>query len=625
MQTIAEFATEQLIGRLLIKERVKCSRKYERRVKSRADRGLKPTQKANAHTNASGETSKLDLLSSMLPCRNRWIRPRNRELFLRPDSSLDKRKVNAKSLQLTIQRDKKLRKKILEKAVPDIADKKELEQLAYLDRLSTYIKEIQELISGTGELHFESPLLKALYKDKKTENDITMITFRPLAIYTNLRDKIILAIASLYLAKKFDWYLHNNILSYRKLRNFNGSRHVTDFNDGIAVLRQYREAQQNQSIYVADCDIKKFYDTINHDVVRDCFTRMMDHAELSNEGKRQVMRILNAYLASYNFADHVWVHNPSGKELPKFWKAVKARRAHRNGEEHYQFAWVSEKEFLECYGSKEVFESQRNRIGVPQGGSLSLLIANVVLNDVDKDIVTPLPFPHEGDKQKLFLRFCDDMILMHSDKSECERLIKLYHKSLTEHKLTYHNSMDIRTLKNGTMTTRGFWKAKSHEPFLWDVGAGAASEWVGFLGYEIRRNGSIRLRRSNIDRIADKLRRQYLITVRMMKDERVDYEKFQERIKQKQNIIEKSLGYYKWLDINNISQGNTTAENKQRSVIRYTFRPCLLADQLKWLKRKSAYLLRRAACKSRGAQCNMGDVPLQQLETFLRSLSRKEK
>ena len=60
-------------------------------------------------------------------------------------------------------------------------------------------------------------------------------------------------------------------------------------------------------------------------------------------------------------------------------------------------------------------EAQRQR-GVSQGGALSLLIANIVLNDVDQPIVsTPDPC-------RLFIRYCDDMILLHTNQEKCQAL-----------------------------------------------------------------------------------------------------------------------------------------------------------------------------------------------------------
>ena len=48
---------------------------------------------------------------------------------------------------------------------------------------------------------------------------------------------------------------------------------------------------------------------------------------------------------------------------------------------------------------------------------------------------------------------------------------------------------------------------KSHLPFLWDKGEGNSNFYIGFLGYEIRRDGRMRLRKSNINRFDEKFSR----------------------------------------------------------------------------------------------------------------------
>ena len=63
---------------------------------------------------------------------------------------------------------------------------------------------------------------------------------------------------------------------------------------------------------------------------------------------------------------------------------------------------------------------------------MSLLIANIVLNDVDKVITST------SDDNRLFIRYCDDMILLHTDYNECCRLKDLYIQSLQEHGLYFH-------------------------------------------------------------------------------------------------------------------------------------------------------------------------------------------
>ena len=466
------------------------------------------------------------------------------------DGKVDKKAVNVKALKLTIKRDRKLRSKSEFSA-----------RTAYLDVLDGYVAKIREELRSENELPLNTPTLLAKYKDEKKNPDGSKeITCRPLAVFTALHDKIILAVTSRYLANKFNWYLHKNILSYRAARQFYDDErfYVTDFNDGIALIKDFKNTHEG-NIFVADCDIKKFYDTINHHIVRDCFMRMLDAADLCDEGKRQVMRVMDAYLKSYNFYENTL----QASQRDGFWNSIAKKCHDQNHLNTYKFGWVDENEFAECYGSKEAFYSERNNIGVPQGGSLSLLIADMVLNDVDQVIVGPHDNPNE-DENMLLVRFCDDMILMHTDKKECERLMSEYCKSLSKHKLVYHKFTQVADVKDSHKTKHEFWKVKSHATFCWRNGDGDASEWIGFLGYEMRNDGMLRLRKSNISKVEEKLWRKYYGTLRTMKNKEITEAEIIKHIDENCKELPNVLGFYKELEDNPILFIQLTHLNQKR-------------------------------------------------------------
>lgn len=458
IKTLLEFATDKVLIRLLAKERAK-QIKYNKSDKHHI-------------LNRSDDFEKLitrKKLSRLMPPRYDWVHPQKR--IKKPISTPDKRKNMVKALLHTIARDKCRQTKG--------------DHFAYLDELQTYLNHIRELISSP-ELSFQRPNLFPIYKDHEQLADSTyLVTCRPLAVYSQLDDKIILALTSQYLTRYFDCYLHKNILSYRPLRTFDDEERVTDFNDGIKLIDEFRKAHASQSIYAADCDIKKFYDIIPHCVVRECFSRMLDKSPLNSEGKSQVMRVLNAYLNSYNFYENAWLEAERNETV--FWK-VRKRFHDKEKKNTYQIGWPH-KELGEPRASVEPR-------GVAQGGSLSLLVANVVLNDVDQPIIA------SDDPERLFIRYCDDMILLHTNYDECNHLMKVYSESLDKHGLIYHPFKYV-----SDCSRREFWNIKSHHPFLWGEGSGNSNRYIGFLGYEISRNGIIRLRKSNVQRFDEKLNR----------------------------------------------------------------------------------------------------------------------
>jgi hypothetical protein len=239
-----EFASDQMLTQLLVKERAKCLRRNRSDKYHHLDKDCK-----------LDELSTRKMLSRMMPPRYTWVRPPSSKRKKLPNSALSSRKNAEKALLLTIKRDEKERKD-------------NGKAFGYLDELHAYFDRIRKRLSE-GQLQLKSPRLMPIFKDKEKLDDGTWkVTCRPLAVYSKLDDKIILALTSRYLARHFNRYLHEDILSYRPARTFRGEEHhVTDFNDGIRLIKAYREKHASERIYATDCDIKKFYDIIPREVV----------------------------------------------------------------------------------------------------------------------------------------------------------------------------------------------------------------------------------------------------------------------------------------------------------------------------------------------------------------------
>ena len=395
IKTLLEFATDTTLIRLLVKERAK------QRGRNKSDKKHQFNPETDFDTLSTRKK-----LCRIMPPRRTWVRPTRR--IKNPVGALDKRKNASKALLYTINRDLQLQQ--------------QGHTFAYLDELQAFLHRIRSLIAR-DDLSFQSPTLLPILKDQEQQSDgTTLVTCRPLSVYSRLEDKIILALTSQYLTLYLDRYLHDNILSYRPLRKIGNEseKRLVDFNDGARLINEYRLSHAAHPIYAADCDIKKFYDIIPHQVVRDCFSRLLQKSQLSPEGQSQVMRVLNAYLASYNYYESAWLQ--AQRDSHVYWKV--RRRLHDTTRKNtYQLGWPAE------LGAPGTDIEPR---GVPQGGSLSLLVANIVLNDVDQAVLT-------GDNpDRLFIRFCDDMLLLHTDYDECCRLMKAYADSLTSHGLYLH-------------------------------------------------------------------------------------------------------------------------------------------------------------------------------------------
>lgn len=511
-QTLLEFATDKILTILLVKERVK----YRRRNRNECHHHLEKDCDLS-------ELSTRKKLSRMMPPRYTWVRPSKRRK--EANGAIDHKKNAEKALWLTIKRDRDRQKKG--------------ESFDYLNEMSAFMDKIRARISSE-DLTFESPQLTPIFKDKeKLPDGSWLVTCRPLSVYTQLEDKIILALTSRYLTRHFDRYLHENILSYRPARTFQDKTHyVTDFNDGIRMIKEYREAHRASTIYASDCDIKKFYDCIPHQVVRDCISRMLDQSNLNEEGKAQVMKVIGAYLNSYNFYTNVCL---TVKQHNEVFDKIR-RRMHDSRSESkniYQIKWVKE--------IQNQPQEQNAHIGVSQGGALSLLIANIVLNDVDQVLI------EQPDEDRLFIRYCDDMILLHTDYAECSRLMEQYAQSLREHGLYFH---EFENVSDGT--TRHFWEIKSHRPFLWGekTDDSNSNRYIGFLGYEIRRDGRMRLRKNNIKRFEEKFQMKFHALRRYKKNEKHSEEEFLTHQKEVLDKLMNGVNFYESFDLEQFKCGS---------------------------------------------------------------------
>ena len=470
MLSFIEYASEQRILELLIKERVKIALKGKLK-------GVSTDRIINRATD--GETlSTTEQIFTMMPARNSWHRPRKQERALNGgEESKNHKQILTRSIAITIQQHRK------REATP-----------TYIKNLDKFIASLREDICSCEPLIFKS--IKIFGKKKKVNSEGVEI-LRPICVFDSLREKLLIALASKYLTEVFDHLLHEEILSYRPLRRYHGSETpiLTNRDNAIQNIHAYRRAHSCGTLYVAECDIQKYFDTINHDVIRSCFKMFADKVKTldANFDYSQVERIVEAYLNSYSFHRNVESKN---EEIRVY---------------NQQFEVPKKHLFIErgCYTIEE-FESARDKIGIPQGGALSALMSNVILHTIDSESIL-----RKTDRNRFFCRYGDDILLMHTSKAECEALINKYCESLTQHKLLYHDFISVSDKEfrraDGVGVRPILWDQKSRKPFLWgrNPNESEAVDWIGFLGYEMRYTGEVRLRRSSFDNKIKNIKRKY--------------------------------------------------------------------------------------------------------------------
>jgi hypothetical protein len=520
MLSFFEFASEHRILELLIKERVKVA--INGKLKNVSPQVI--ARKAAK----SLPLSVKEHISLLMPPRDMWRRPqkKDREKFLQDDSTAknkNQKQLLAHSITITIKQHRKSGK-----------------EYQYLKNLDEFIASIRSSIAGTDPIKFTSIRITG---KKKSVNSDNVVVLRPLCIFESLREKLLIALASKYLSEIFDPLLHSEIISYRPPRIYDNSetKVITTRDHAIKNILNYCRSRRN--IYVAECDIQKYFDTINHDVIRRCFYKFAeqikaDHPEFDYSS---VGRIVDAYLDSYSFYNNILVENEHllKSNPPRVYEGPKDELFIKRG----------------CYSMAE-FEASKGKIGIPQGGALSGLISNVVLNTIDNESVLNTPDP-----DRFFCRYGDDIMLMHTSRSMCEKLINDYCKALTESKLLYHEFVSVADQSicrpDGTIRT-AFWNLKSRSPFLWGRSETEKEsvDWIGFLGYEIRYTGEVRLRRSSLNEKFKNIKRKYKNYVKS------NFAKGQKRLKSSEMVETEILRYIDKFVGNGFSNAKSLNRNK---------------------------------------------------------------
>ncbi len=333
-------------------------------------------------------------------------------------------------------------------------------------KLQKFIITIQERASDPDSKYLKAPILKPIKKDNTKACKIC----RPISLY-DLEDRILIGFTAKYLTDLFDPHLHDCSYAFRSTTVANVRTH----HDTIKQIITYRKERKN--IYVAEADLEKFFDIINHNIIVDSLNKFISKVNLSGqEADKNSIKIFHQYLASYTFNKDVFIKN--GTEFFVTFNIPGGR-----------FEWPLQK-------LKKIYQDlDAEDIGIPQGGALSCLIANMVLHEVDEDVDS-----EPKDAELLYLRFCDDMVILHTNQSLCTDALNRYEQKIASLNLLMHPPEFI--LGYG----KAFWQKKSKRPYHWSpkIFSENSVPWLGFVGYQIRYDGVIRVRKKSIEKEAAK-------------------------------------------------------------------------------------------------------------------------
>lgn len=376
----------------------------------------------------------------LLPPRRQWLRPR-----------ADKR--------AGISRDA-VNRMAIARAVSAQSSHGGLAACAWGQNLLTFIETVRKAALTGGTIERPSIHLQGKDKEKKT--------YRPIAVYDRIEDRVLLGLTARYLRSIFDDDLLPCVYAFRAKPSFSHTSAVRN-------LRDYCLSHNSLDLYTAECDIQKFFDTVNHRVALDAVDLAAKRLE-SRGGKLAVraVEIIQLYLDSYTF--------PEAQRVGEAWL--------RENEREGMIEWLDSDTLNSLYRHPKA-----EKLGIPQGGALSPLLANLVLDAADRAVTAAC-----GKDDVFYARFCDDMILIHPNRAKCISIFRKYQEALSLLKVSVHRPKEV------TRYDASFYGAKSKGPYAWGNPDGRKKvvPWVSFLGYQVKYDGQLRVRPSSVRREHDK-------------------------------------------------------------------------------------------------------------------------
>ena len=336
--------------------------------------------------------------------------------------------------------------------------------LPWVIALREFLIDLRGRAGNPSKVPLRRPEIFASAKGNRRKDE--QVRYRVLTQFSYLPDRILIGQTAKYLVHLVDQLFLDCSHAFRVSRSCSRDMAVNR-------IQEYIISRKGNTIFAAECDIQKFFDCIDHDVAR----RAFDLAVERMAGKGHVVdpkaqSIFYMYLDVY---DYFQLGLPAAQ---KYIEGSGNRVGHLDSPDP--------KLLRQLRGDKNL-----GHVGVPQGGALSPLIANLVLDGADRAVLG-----EEPDRELLYLRYCDDMIVLHTDESKCKAALHRYMAAIKKLLLPIHEPQTVPRY------SREFYDSKSKQPYrIGDPGQDErAVPWVAFLGYQVHWDGALRVRKGSLDR-----------------------------------------------------------------------------------------------------------------------------
>ncbi|OLY63674.1 reverse transcriptase domain-containing protein [Leptospira santarosai] len=333
-------------------------------------------------------------------------------------------------------------------------------------KLNAFIAEIRSKALYSPTVELPSPKLLA---DPKNKKDGDFELYRPISIVEDLASRVLLKLLANYLMDQLDVVFKKSSFAFRRRKSYRNR--VPTHHDCYREIKRFKK--ENTEMYVSECDIKAFFDTISHSEIRNSYTAIKEELFKLN-GTRIFGRaddFFESFLNSYSIDYAI-------SESKLFFESRNIK-----GRLHFP-----KDELLSIFysGNTEALKE----IGIPQGTPLSVLIANLILHDNDKLMEEKF----KDSESFLYMRYCDDMIILSKEKNVTNQAYEDYIQLLKEKKLLHHSEKSLFPYTDSS-SKKDFWDRKSRKGYQWSKNS---YPWITFVGYQIRYDNFVRIRLSSI-------------------------------------------------------------------------------------------------------------------------------